>query len=302
MAHTAHGRQAYSTHEMRHDGLTREYHLFVPPGLSRRSRVPLILALHGGGGSGRGLARARGQDSWIRQARRDGFIVAFPEGNGRRWNDGRVEPHRTIFGKDIPRADDVGFLDALIEELSGRYPVDKRRVFATGISNGGFMSIRLALDLSDTIAAVAPVTAQISRAVADREPRRPVAIMVINGTEDPLVPFDGGHVRIGNGGRSRGEILSTEETVRRFAGWNGCRGRPSVTDLPDRDPDDGTRIEKFHYGPCRDGREVVLLKVHGGGHTWPGGVQYLPERRVGRVSRDINATDVIADFFLSLAH
>ncbi|MBZ0165617.1 MAG: esterase, partial [Candidatus Omnitrophica bacterium] len=227
-------------------------------------------------------------------------IVVFPEGDGRRWNDGRVETHRTLFDKPIARADDVGFLSLLIDTLTDKYPVDRGRVFSTGISNGGFMSFRLAMDLSHKIKAIAPVTAQISLAIAHKKPLSPVSLMLINGTEDPLVPYKGGHVRLGPRAKSRGEILSTEESIARFVEVNGCRGRPRVQDLPDVDRRDGTTVTKTRYDVCRDGTEVVLLTVHGGGHTWPGGVQYLPERRIGRVSRDINATQMIADFFLGL--
>lgn len=293
----ASSRSVLSTHTLEHDGITRQYHLFVPEGLPRRGRVPLVIALHGGGGSGRGWAQSRGGDNWIPQARRDGFIVVFPEGYERRWNDGRREVHRTLFGRPRYQADDVGFISRLIDTLVREYPVDRDRVFATGISNGGFMSFRLALDLSEKIRAIAPVTAQISVALEDKQPRQKVSLLLINGTEDPLVPYNGGHVRIG-AGRSRGEILSTYETVRRFAEWNGCRGEPRRKDLPDTDSSDGTRIEKIYYEVCEDGTDVILLKVHGGGHTWPGGIQYLPQRRVGRVSRDINATQEIAQFFL----
>lgn len=296
----AQGRPVFSTHTLMHDGITREYQLFVPERISRWKQVPLVIVLHGGGGSGRGWARSRGGDNWIGQAREDGFIVVFPEGYERRWNDGREEIHRTAFGKPKYQADDVGFIDGLIDVLSEKYPVDRERIFATGISNGGFMSFRLALDLSEKIRAIAPVTAQISRALEDKGPRRPVSLMLVNGTEDPLVPYDGGHVRIAPQGRSRGEILSTEETVRRFAEWNGCGGGINRKDLLDLSPADGTRIERISYTGCDNGTAVILLKVHGGGHTWPGGMQYLPVHRIGRVSRDLNATQAIADFFLGL--
>ena len=295
----AQGRPVFSTHTLVHDGITREYQLFVPERISRFKQVPLIIVLHGGGGSERGWARSRGGDNWIEQARKDGFIVVFPEGYERRWNDGRDEIHRTAFGKPKYRADDVGFINRMIDVLIEEYPVDRDRIFATGISNGGFMSFRLALDLSDRIRAIAPVTAQISRALEDHEPQRPVSLMLINGTEDPLVPYDGGHVRIAPQGRSRGEILSTEETMGRFARWNGCRGSVNRKELLDLSPNDGTRIERISYTGCRNGNAVILLKVIGGGHTWPGGMQYLPVKRIGRVSKDLNATQAIADFFLS---
>ena len=178
------------------------------------------------------------------------------------------------------------------------YGIDPRRVYATGISNGGFMSVRLAMELSEKIAAVAPVTAQLSKALKDRTPKLPISIMIVNGTKDPLVPFEGGHVRLFRFGRSRGEILSTAATAEHFRRHNGCDKTPKKSGVPDKDPNDGTTVEVEKYAGCKNGAEVILVKVIGGGHTWPGGMQYLKPRIIGAVCRDINASELILDFFL----
>jgi len=200
--------------------------------------------------------------------------------------------------KTAQGADDVGFLSALIDRMVKKQAVDPARVYATGISNGGFMSFRLALELSGKIAAVAPVTAQISVALKDKRPVHPVSIMLFNGTSDPLVPYGGGHIRIGRFGKSRGQILSTDETIERFRKFNGVEGKGKVKKWPDADPDDGTTVETHTYTGGKAGSEVILVKITGGGHTWPGGKQYLSKRLVGTVSRDINASEMILDFFL----
>ena len=121
--------------------------------------------------------------------------------------------------------------------------------------------------------------------------------MTINGTEDPLVPYEGGAVRVF--GRDRGQIWSTDRTVQFWARINGCGGAPRPAALPDRDPADGTTTLRFDYPGCR-GAAVTLLQVNGGGHTWPGGIQYLPPAMIGRTARDFDASETIWTFFKEL--
>jgi polyhydroxybutyrate depolymerase len=277
--------------EIEHQGRTRSVHVFVPPGHERTRPVPLVLALHGGGGTGARFD-ASTNGSVTREAARRGWIVAFPDGVERGWNDGR--DIRT--GRDALRADvdDVGFLARTIDRLHETLGIDLGRVYATGISNGGFMSFRLATDLAERIAAVAPVTAQMTPQLVVKRPARPVPVMLVNGTEDPLVPYDGGQVRVF--GQDRGAVLSTDLTVRFWTLRNGCSGPTERGWLPDR-ARDGTRVRVDRYLPREGGAEVVLYRVEGGGHTWPGGRPYLPVGLVGRVSRDFDATAAIFDFF-----
>lgn len=284
----------FTTGTLSHGGIARTYHIHLPPGFSTAEPAPLVLALHGGGGEGRRFDASATRGSLVDAADKRGVVLVFPEGVDNHWNDGRSEIHK---GKTAP--DDVGFIAAVIDTMVQEYGIDPRRVYATGISNGGFMSVRLAVDLSDKLAAVAPVTAQMSKALEGQWPNRPISIMIVNGTQDPLVPFDGGHIRLFRFGRSRGEILSTAATVAHFRRHNGCGSRPEKVMLPDRDAGDGTRVEIETYAGCREGTEVVLVKVIGGGHTWPGGNQYLKPGIVGVVGRDIDASEMILDFFLN---
>jgi polyhydroxybutyrate depolymerase len=145
------------------------------------------------------------------------------------------------------------------------------------------------------------VTAQLSVALAEQTPPLPISIMIINGTDDPIVPFDGGEVRLLEFGRSRGEILSTDETVERFRRYNDCEAAPELVKLPDSEPDDGTAVEIESYPNCAADTGVILVRVVGGGHTWPGGQPYLSPKIVGVVSREINASEMILDFFLKHA-
>ncbi|WP_299489520.1 PHB depolymerase family esterase [Acaryochloris sp. IP29b_bin.137] len=283
----------YFTEKIKHEGIQRTYHIYLPPGLNPNKSLPLVLVLHGGGGTGRKFDQSLSQGQLKTIAHQRGVILVFPDGVNRQWSDGRTE-HL----KQKKSYDDVGFISKVIDRMIEGYGVDSQRVYATGISNGGFMSVRLAMDLSDKIAAIAPVTAQLPLALKHKNPKQPISVMIINGTEDPIVPFKGGHVRLFRFGRSRGEILSTADTLEHFRLHNNCSSTPQKTRLPDRDPTDETRIEIEQYAGCNDTTEVTLVKVIGGGHTWPGGAQYLKSRIIGRVSNDINASEMIIDFFL----
>jgi len=270
-------------------GLRRTFILHVPPSIPAGRAVPLVFALHGGGGAGRQMDRFTGFSA---QADRHGFLVVYPDAWERNWNDGRGDPNIRSQAEGI---DDVGFISALITLLSREYPIDPGRIFATGISNGGFMSQLLAARLSERIAAIAPVAAGMGPAVAaSLRPSVPVSVLVMNGTDDPLVPYEGGPVA-----RNRGQTIATDEIIRKWVAANRCAEGPEVIQLPDTDPADGTRVRKTAYTSCAQQSAVVLYTIEGGGHTWPGGVQYLPRAMVGRVSRDINATDVIWQFFAS---
>ncbi len=287
------GRVKNLTVTLHHEGVKRTYHIHLPPGFGRKNPAPLVLVLHGGGGEGRRFDQSTTQGTLTAAADRHGVVLVFPEGIRKQWNDGRTEIFKTRKAHD-----DVGFISKVIDTMVKNYGIDPTRVYATGISNGGFMSVRLSMDLTEKIAAVAPVTAQMTKALKDKTPKLPISIMIVNGTKDPLVPFGGGHIRLFRFGRSRGEILSTAATIERFRRHNGCGKKPEKHMLPDRDPDDGTTVAIDRYAGGKDGTEVILVKVIGGGHTWPGGKQYLKPRLIGAVSRDIDAGEMILQFFL----
>ena len=274
-----------NTFSFTHDGLKRTYHLHVPSSYDKTKPMPLLIALHGSKGDGKSMVGlTKGGFNTISD--RERVIVVYPNGIKERWNDGRVA-HRDRGGV----IDDVGFISDLIDYLAQELNLDRRRVYATGMSSGAILSHRLACDLSEKIAAIAPVAGGIAESVVSAcSPPRPVAVLAMNGTEDPT--WKGG--RVGLPGQKR-QLLSATATVQFWAKKNGCQSVPEVAWEPDRDLEDGTRVKVETY-PCRDGAEVVLYAVEGGGHTWPGGKPYLP-RIVGRTSRDIDANEVIWDFF-----
>jgi polyhydroxybutyrate depolymerase len=275
------------TGTLRVGGRTRSYLVHVPPGAT--AGAPVVLAFHGGGGTPAGMAHITHLD---RVADEHGFVVVYPEGFGKSWAGGKGDTPADRAG-----VDDVGFVSALIDRLVAEDGVDPHRVFATGHSSGGFMSERLGCQLADRIAGIAPVSATLLTNLAPTcTPARPMPVLLIQGTADPLVPYGGGHVA----GRGPGgnPTLSAPATAAHWAAVNGCPATPTTVAAPPVVAD-GTRVRTDTYGPCT-GAPVTLSTVIGGGHTWPGGQQYLPVRVVGRTSRQFDASEAIWAFFAGL--
>ncbi|HEX2621450.1 MAG TPA: PHB depolymerase family esterase [Phototrophicaceae bacterium] len=267
------------------DGLERTYQLYVPETVT--SPAPLVIVLHGGGGDSTGVRQMTHFDD---QADDAGFIVVYPDGLEEEWNDGRVYTSQHTF------ADDVNFIHELINTLEAQYQIDSSRIYATGISNGGFMSMTLACDLADQITAVGVVSAGLSVDLQpDCHPARPVSVIILNGTDDPIVPYDGGAVHVFR--LDRGATLSTDDTVQFWVGQDACTIVSDEIALPDVNRRDRTQTYLLSYTGCTDEVQVQRYRIEGGGHTWAGGVPYLPRAIVGRVSQDFSATEVIWNFF-----
>jgi len=275
------------SHELLSGGRPRTYRLHVPPRLHADKPAALVLVFHGGRGDGEGVERLTGFDAL---SDREGFLVAYPDGVGKQWNDGRDVADFETFKE---RVDDVAFVSDLIDAIGKDHAVDPGRVFATGISNGGIFSHYLGARLSGRIAAIAPVAGGIAEPFRKSfKPDRPVSVLILNGTEDPLVPYGGGSV-----GGTHGRTIGTAEAVRLWAAADRCAKQPVVERLPDADPGDACLTERSRWIGGREGTEVVLYELRGGGHTWPGGPQYAPKALIGRVCRDLDATRTIWEFF-----
>lgn len=273
-------------------GLERTYRIHIPQSFDKTKPTPLVIVLHGGGGSGRAMV-ALTLGGFNTLSEREGFIVVYPDGIGKHWNDGREGLRYRAHREKI---DDVGFISALIDHLVKEFNIDKKRVYVTGMSNGAIMSYLLACKLSERIAAIAAVAGLIPKNLPLHcSPSRPISVLIINGVEDPLVPWEGGEFRFGRLKLGRG--LSVSDTVNYWVTHNKCSSLPTITWEPDKDPQDGTRVRKEVYGQGKEGTEVILYAIEGGGHTWPGGYQYLNERIIGKTSRDIDANEVIWNFF-----
>ncbi len=273
-------------------GLKRTYVIHVPSSSDKTRRVPLVIALHGGGGTGRRMESLT-LGGLNKLSDREGFVVVYPDGIEQHWNDGRAEVKYRAHRENI---DDVGFLSALIDRLAEGANIDKRRVYVTGVSNGAMMSNRLACELTGRITAIAPVAGNMPYDLVSRcAPSKPVPVLMISGTEDPMMPWAGGEAHFLR--LKFGKVLSVPETIKFWRMHNHCAPAPASTWEPDTDPQDGTRVRKEVYAGCETGAEVILYAVEGGGHAWPRGHRYLPERLIGKTSRDIDANELIWDFF-----
>jgi len=276
------------------EGRTRTYKVYYPLDEHREKSLPILFAIHGGGGTAQNLINFT-RNRFNELADTDGFIVVYPEGFEKSWNDGRdVKGVVTAWDEDI---DDVGFIVDIIDRLDEDLDIDRTRIFTTGISNGGFMSSRLLCDRSDLFRGGAIVTASLATSyVSNCQPSSPNSVLVMNGTDDPLVPYNGGQVVVF--GQERGEVLSTDAYMQFLANLNGCDTIPSITDLPDIE-DDGTFVQIYDYDNCSSSK-LQLYRIEGGGHTWPGGIDFLGEGLVGLTSREFDACDVIWAFFSKL--
>jgi polyhydroxybutyrate depolymerase len=271
-----------------HAGRQRTYRLYVPKRL--HDPAPLIFVLHGGSGSGANMELMTRQ-GFNRMADRDGALVVYPDGVGRNWNDGRSGVRSQAMEENV---DDVGFFRTLVHDLSARYHVDAKRVYSTGISNGGFMSFRLACDAADVFAAIAPAASNLSQDTGPHcKPSRPVSVAILNGTDDPIVPWAGGQV--GALGIRRGLAWSSEKTLETWAALDGCRER-SDDQVTDKMENDGTSVVLHVRSQCNAGSEVRLYEIRGGGHTWPGGAKYLTEGLVGKTSQELDGAREVWEF------
>lgn len=286
------GQETSTTRSIIFAGLERTYRIHMPPSYDKSTPLPLLIALHGGGGTGENMEELT-LGGFNRLSDKEGFVAVYPDGIEKHWNDGR---ENVSYRAHQEKIDDVGFISALIDHLAKQSNIDTKRVYATGISNGAIMSFRLGCELSEKIAAIASVAGSMPEKLPTRcLPSRSISALIISNTEDPLVPWGGGEIRFGL--RRFGRVLSIPETVKFWSTHDQCSSSPLITWEPDKDPKDGTRVRKESYNQCRESSEVLLYAIEGGGHTWPGGHQYLPEWIIGKTSRDIDANEVIWDFF-----
>jgi polyhydroxybutyrate depolymerase len=285
---------------LQHGGVTRYFDTYVPQGLPS-SPVPLLLVLHGGTNSKEDV-EVGPMSEFAGLADAEKFIIIIPNGvdpttglsgpTGQfNWNDCRNDA-----GVSETGADDVGFLGALIDWAEANFNIDQGRVYATGASNGGMMAYRLAFELSDRVAAVAALIANLpanSECIA--EPLNPASVLIMNGTADPLMPYGGGQVA-GN----RGEVLSADATRDAWRSFLGTAPVPEHTVPPDLDPDDGGVVEIDLYSGGSAGKRVAFYRVNGAGHLPPSIAHVAPaslEQVLGKQNHDIEAADEIWAFF-----
>jgi polyhydroxybutyrate depolymerase len=293
---------------------SRQYTVHLPPSYSRRIPYPVVIDIHGGSGNKESARLSscpdRDPDSpgcLDRLADCEGFIVVYPDGTQesglpkgmRSFNAGGGANGYVCIAGDActTDVDDVRFFGDLIDALKRHYRIDPNRVHVAGLSNGAAMSHRLACELSDRVASIAAVGGGNQYATSrECAPGRSVPVLQIHGTADRCFPYDGGYERC-TLLQPYGFRVSVADTVAGWVGRNGCGSTPVVEDWPDADPDDGTTVTQMRYPDCSGGGDVTLLRVNGGGHTWPGGSDNLPDWIVGKVSREFSANQVMWEFF-----
>jgi polyhydroxybutyrate depolymerase len=262
------------TEQIMVDGTTRSFVTYLPT-VTRQEKLPVIISLHGGFASPKSMFHLA---DFRPIAEREKFIVVCPSSK-RIWHDGAN--NRGI--------DDVKFIDQLISYIINTYHGDASRIYVTGISNGGFMTSRLACQLHNRIAAIAVVAATlVINEGYDLE--KPMPVMYLHGTKDPIVSYNGGKMF----GR---HIFSQQEILKKWAAMNHCNPKPVITQIPDT-AHDGTSIVKEEYNSV-NGLKVIGYTINNGGHTWPGGWQYMPQFIIGKTTRNLNACETIWDFFKS---
>ncbi len=269
-------------------GIVRAYHIHISPSYDGRKPAPLLFAFHGLGGDGKWM---EDESKLNETADNEGFIVVYPDGYKASWSDGSGVTPAGRAG-----VDDVGFVSALIDKLANELKIDLSRVYATGFSNGGMLSQRLACELSDKIAAIASVGGTMVEKISTQcNPERPISVMHIHGTEDRVVPLEGGEVKVGISGW---KILSVNATLKKWARINGCSSSSKETYKLDS-YFDSTEVHSEIYNNCKNETEVILYAVEGGGHTWPGIIRRkrLPKSAPDDTKSNNHAEEIIWEFF-----
>lgn len=279
--------------------LRRTYRVYRPQ--SALDGAPLWLVLHGSGGTGADM-QAMHDGAFDRLAEREGIVLAYPDGVGEHWNDCRP---RADYSANLQNVDDVGFLRALVHVLHAELQIDLERVTAIGISNGGQMVFRLAFEAPELAATYVALLANLPAPGNDdcRHEATPVRMLLINGSEDPINPSQGGLVNLA-GNTSRGAVLSSRETAEAWAKLAGHLVEPAIFRVRERSFDDETSVVLWEWQKART-PAVSWISVVGGGHslpttarlpTWPAAIESAVRAAYGRQSREFETAEIIFDF------
>lgn len=253
------------------DDLTRAYDLYVPSSYTKETPVPLVLAFHGSGGNGRAMEQLTGLNQLAEQ---ENFIVVYPDGIHEHWDTRRrAQPEIN---------NDIGFVSALLDRLEQQYTLDRRRIYATGFSNGGMFAHRVACELSDKIAASAVVAATMPENLSRTcQPAQPISMLLIHGTDDPAVPY-------GEPGKA---LLSLADTVKYWSNHNRCAPQAVTERIPNT-----SHVRLETYQQCMNKTTVMLYTIEGGQHTWPS-FPMGTENTAPSPDQEISASKIVWDFF-----
>jgi len=270
----------------------------LPDNYSENKTYPLVIALHGGNGKAKKFNKST-KGRFNKLSNEEEFIVVYPQGIDKSWNDNnKRNPYGEARTQNI---DDVGFIAKMISTLESKYSIDSANIFACGISNGGLMSATLATKLPNKIKAIGMVSSNFSKVHYEEmqaETPQSFSIIIIQGTQDPIFPYTEGEISFFK--QRRGKIIGAEKSITYMINLNGNSSKGIETKLKNTAPFDGCKSTHIIYPNTEHPNlKVELIKIVGGGHTWPGGHQYLPKKIIGNVTRDFNAADKLWEFFKS---
>lgn len=277
---------------LEHQGYQRKYTIHQPQGFTNTEPTPIVLMLHGGGGT---MQSTQPFTELNDVSNDNGFIAVYPEGyvevqNGFSWADGRGT------AADQVGIDDVGFIDKLLDILENSYSADPQRIYICGFSNGGFMTQRMACQSNERFAAMASLGSIMDTIlISNCNPNRPIPMLLLLGTADPFVPYNGGEM-IGSGNVT--PIVAMDTLVDLWKTNNGCTTANPPINLPDINTNDNSTVTVFDYTDCNcDNSMVKFYRINGGGHTWPGVPNPIYEIIAGPTNQDIHASEELWDFF-----
>lgn len=279
--------------------LERVYGVYVPA--VELDPTPLVLLLHGGGGSASRTWDQEHGRSWKSLADEHGFVLVLPEGlsdpddlGAHRWNDCRTGLDSAVIATT---EDDVGFVVQLIAEISETTSIDPARIYATGASNGGMMTYRLAVEAGEQFAAAAAIIANLPDPSECSTPTSPIPMLIMNGTDDPVIPYAGGCVA--NTQCQRGRVMSTVDTVAFWVDANGAASEPTIEKLRNRSWFDGSTVTVYSFDGGNEGADVTYYHIKGGGHNVPGfeSISRIIRTVAGSKNRDIDGPTEIWTFF-----
>ncbi len=277
--------------EVSSEGADRIYLVHAPRQYDGATRLPVVVVLHGGGGSASFARRVHG---WPKLSEHEGCLLVFPEGsledpsrpadvrgNPRLWNDG--SRRSAVARRNV---DDIGYLAAVLDDLQANFAIDPNRIFVTGFSNGASMAFRVGVELANRVAAIAPVSGHLC--LADPQPARPLSMLTIAGLADPINPIAGGPVESPWGTRRWKPPMV--ESIHAWARLIGASLQPTWMD-------DTDGVKRVRYGPGKSGCDLWWYTIEGQGHEWPGARRTLPRSISGPQTDKLNATQVVWDFF-----
>jgi polyhydroxybutyrate depolymerase len=298
------------------DSLDRTYTVHLPKGYDDKQHYPVVMLLHGVNQDSDDMERLT---RFNELADKDSIIAVYPNALHGRWNFGVHEPvpvpvrrgpyRRRPYGYPPPPprnpeggqrrreappapADDIEFFNKMLDKIANKYAVDKSRIYATGLSDGGFMTVKVGCAMADRIAAIGPVAAAMPKTMVCL-PARPIPVVMINGTDDPIVKYDGASAKPG-----RIATISAEDSAKEWAKLNRCSEKPSHSKLRAHEKG-GKDTAVATFEGCQQNASVVLYSVKGGGNAWPGGQQYEVEKQIGKTSQNLDANEVLWSFFVT---